>query len=218
MVSHLPLTFRTPPVSPPRPSYLTEIEMRRVYSLEFRPHLMDSGLADPLLGSPGVLGASERSFYLNQLFTTGVAIITCSGSFSFFTFISWLTDGIEVIRDFSDLSWFGNITGVRNGDIEVTWAGRMVLMVGPQAIYVVGCDDDDDSAGGGSEVSDDAASWEIMEGEDNEMENLQKELEDLRMQNRPEMSVITVMQTAESIQTDNSGGDNVVGIGPKVGC
>ncbi|KAM7463906.1 hypothetical protein LguiA_032027 [Lonicera macranthoides] len=60
---HLPLTFRTPPVSPPRPSYLTG--MRRVCSLEFRPHLMaspDSGLADPLLGSGGASGVSERSF------------------------------------------------------------------------------------------------------------------------------------------------------------
>ncbi|XP_075089271.1 regulatory-associated protein of TOR 1 isoform X3 [Nicotiana tabacum] len=60
---HLPLTFRTPPVSPPRPSYLTG--MRRVCSLEFRPHLMhcqDSGLADPLLGSAGSSGASEHSF------------------------------------------------------------------------------------------------------------------------------------------------------------
>ncbi|XP_012089724.1 regulatory-associated protein of TOR 1 [Jatropha curcas] len=59
---HLPLTFRTPPVSPPRPSYLTG--MRRVCSLEFRPHLMtfpDSGLADPLLGSAGPSGGSERS-------------------------------------------------------------------------------------------------------------------------------------------------------------
>ncbi|KAG8650077.1 regulatory-associated protein of TOR 1 isoform X3 [Manihot esculenta] len=59
---HLPLTFRTPPVSPPRPSYLTG--MRRVCSLEFRPHLMnspDSGLADPLLGSSGSSSGSERS-------------------------------------------------------------------------------------------------------------------------------------------------------------
>nr|XP_023912272.1 regulatory-associated protein of TOR 1 [Quercus suber]POF10632.1 regulatory-associated protein of tor 1 [Quercus suber] len=60
---HLPLTtFRTPPVSPPRPNYLTG--MRRVCSLEFRPHLInspDSGLADPLLGSGGPSGASERS-------------------------------------------------------------------------------------------------------------------------------------------------------------
>nr|XP_043636521.1 regulatory-associated protein of TOR 1 isoform X2 [Erigeron canadensis] len=59
---HLPLTFRTPPVSPPRPSYLTGLGMRRVCSLEFRPHLMDSGLADPLLGCPGGSGSSERSF------------------------------------------------------------------------------------------------------------------------------------------------------------
>ncbi|KAK6118217.1 hypothetical protein DH2020_048003 [Rehmannia glutinosa] len=60
---HLPLTFRTPPVSPPRPSYLTG--MRRVCSLEFRPHLMnspDSGLADPLLASAGPSSVSERSF------------------------------------------------------------------------------------------------------------------------------------------------------------
>ncbi|XP_022893501.1 regulatory-associated protein of TOR 1 [Olea europaea var. sylvestris] len=60
---HLPLTFRTPPVSPPRSNYLTGI--RRVCSLEFRPHLMnspDSGLADPLLSSAGPSGISERSF------------------------------------------------------------------------------------------------------------------------------------------------------------
>ncbi|XP_045798844.1 regulatory-associated protein of TOR 1-like isoform X1 [Trifolium pratense] len=60
---HLPLTFRTPPVSPPRPSYITG--MRRVCSLEFRPHLMtspDTGLADPLLGSGGASGTSDRSF------------------------------------------------------------------------------------------------------------------------------------------------------------
>ena len=57
------MTFRTPPVSPPRPSYLTG--MRRVYSLEFRPHQLnspDTGLADPLLGSAGSSGVSERSF------------------------------------------------------------------------------------------------------------------------------------------------------------
>ncbi|KAJ6699393.1 REGULATORY-ASSOCIATED PROTEIN OF MTOR [Salix purpurea] len=61
---HIPLTFRTPPVSPPRTSYLTG--MRRVCSLEFRPHLMnspDSGLADPLLGSVGSLGGTERSLF-----------------------------------------------------------------------------------------------------------------------------------------------------------
>ncbi|XXG39915.1 hypothetical protein AAC387_Pa01g0756 [Persea americana] len=60
---HLPLTFRTPPVSPPRQSFLTG--MRRVYSLEFRPHQLnspDSGLADPLLGSGGPSAVLERSF------------------------------------------------------------------------------------------------------------------------------------------------------------
>ncbi|XVF65906.1 hypothetical protein PTKIN_Ptkin09bG0288400 [Pterospermum kingtungense] len=57
---HLPLTFRTPPVSPPQQNNLTR--MRRVFSLEFGTHLMnsiDSGLADPLLGSGS--GALERS-------------------------------------------------------------------------------------------------------------------------------------------------------------
>ncbi|GMP73613.1 hypothetical protein CsSME_00031316 [Camellia sinensis var. sinensis] len=64
LTGHLPLTFRTPPVSPPRPSYL-----RRVCSLEFRPNLMntpDTGLADPLLGSHGASGVSERSFLLQS--------------------------------------------------------------------------------------------------------------------------------------------------------
>lgn len=56
------MTFRTPPVSPPRPSYLTGL--RRVCSLEFRPPQLgspDTGLADPLLGSTGSSGTSERS-------------------------------------------------------------------------------------------------------------------------------------------------------------
>ncbi|XP_044473402.1 regulatory-associated protein of TOR 1-like [Mangifera indica] len=59
---HLPLKFRTPPVSPPRQSYLTG--MRRVCSLEFRPHPInspDSGLADPLIGHGESSGVSERS-------------------------------------------------------------------------------------------------------------------------------------------------------------
>jgi len=53
------MTFKTPPVSPPR---LTGL--RRVCSLEFRPHQLnspDSGLANPLLGSIGSSGVSERS-------------------------------------------------------------------------------------------------------------------------------------------------------------
>ncbi|KAJ6848266.1 regulatory-associated protein of TOR 2 isoform X1 [Iris pallida] len=59
---HLPLPFRTPPVSPPRQNYLTGL--RRVCSLEFRPSQLsssDSGLADPLLGAGGSSGVSERS-------------------------------------------------------------------------------------------------------------------------------------------------------------
>ena len=35
----------------------------------------------------------------------------------------------EACMDFSDLSWVGNITGLRNGDIEVTWADGMVSTV-----------------------------------------------------------------------------------------
>ncbi|XVE80793.1 hypothetical protein DITRI_Ditri15bG0008800 [Diplodiscus trichospermus] len=53
---HLSLTFRTPPVSPPRQNYLTR--MRRVCSLDLM-NSPDSGLADPLLGSGS--GVSERS-------------------------------------------------------------------------------------------------------------------------------------------------------------
>ncbi|KAL9673526.1 hypothetical protein QQ045_029785 [Rhodiola kirilowii] len=59
---HLPISFRTPPVSPPRSSYLSG--MRRVCSLEFRPSMLnppDSGLADPILGSGGSAKVSERS-------------------------------------------------------------------------------------------------------------------------------------------------------------
>ncbi|XP_055806749.1 regulatory-associated protein of TOR 1-like isoform X3 [Solanum dulcamara] len=59
----LPVSFRTPPVSLPRSSFLTG--MRRVYSLDFRHHLrnsQDSGLTDPLLDSGGSSRASEHSF------------------------------------------------------------------------------------------------------------------------------------------------------------
>lgn len=73
-------------------------------------------------------------------------------------------------NELSNLSWVGNITGLKNGDIEVTWADGMVSTVGPQAVYVVGRDDDDESIGAGSELSDDAASWETVE--DDEMDAL----------------------------------------------
>ncbi|KAJ6821877.1 putative ubiquitin-conjugating enzyme E2 23 [Iris pallida] len=76
----------------------------------------------------------------------------------------------EGCTDFTSLSWVGNITGLQDGDIEVTWANGMVSKVDPQAIYVVSCDDDGDSFGGGSEASDTAASWETVD--DNEMDML----------------------------------------------
>jgi ubiquitin-conjugating enzyme E2 O len=86
----------------------------------------------------------------------------------------------EIHKDFSDLSWVGNITGLRNGDIEVTWADGMVSLVGPQAIYVVGRDDEDDSVGG-SDISDDAASWETLE--DDEINKLENAEEGVELQN-----------------------------------
>ncbi|KAH1035518.1 hypothetical protein GYH30_055478 [Glycine max] len=86
----------------------------------------------------------------------------------------------ETCVQFSDLSWVGNITGLKNGDIEVTWADGMVSMVGPQAIYVVGRDDDDESIAAGSEISD-AASWETVN--DDEMEVLEDSREDIEREN-----------------------------------
>ncbi|XP_039019310.1 probable ubiquitin-conjugating enzyme E2 23 [Hibiscus syriacus] len=85
----------------------------------------------------------------------------------------------DTFIDFTDLSWVGNITGLKNGDIEVTWANGMVSTVGPQAIYVVGRDDDE-SIAAGSEVSDDAASWETVN--DDEMDTLENVQEDLESQ------------------------------------
>uniref|UniRef100_A0A5B6ZUE8 E2 ubiquitin-conjugating enzyme n=1 Tax=Davidia involucrata TaxID=16924 RepID=A0A5B6ZUE8_DAVIN len=92
----------------------------------------------------------------------------------------------EACMDFSDLSWVGNITGLRNGDIEVTWADGMVSTVGPQAVYVVGRDDDDESIAAGSEVSDDAASWETVE--DDEMDALEHAQEEIGPQNVTDIS------------------------------
>ncbi|KAE8008783.1 hypothetical protein FH972_005259 [Carpinus fangiana] len=89
--------------------------------------------------------------------------------------------GNKASDGFSDLSWVGHITGLRNGDIEVTWADGMVSTVGPQAIYVVGRDDDDESIAAGSEVSDDAASWETVN--DDEMDTLENAQEEDGLQN-----------------------------------
>ncbi|CAN6870270.1 unnamed protein product [Brassica oleracea] len=71
----------------------------------------------------------------------------------------------EVNTDLSELSWVGNITGLEDGDIEVTWADGVVSTVGPQAVYVVGRDDDDESTGAESDSSD-AASWETVDDDD----------------------------------------------------
>ncbi|XP_013714448.2 probable ubiquitin-conjugating enzyme E2 23 [Brassica napus] len=70
----------------------------------------------------------------------------------------------DVDMNLSELSWVGNITGLKDGDIEVTWADGMVSTVGPQAIYVVGRDDDE-SIAAESEASD-AASWETVDDDD----------------------------------------------------
>ncbi|KAK4401381.1 putative ubiquitin-conjugating enzyme E2 23 [Sesamum angolense] len=72
------------------------------------------------------------------------------------------TSARDMSIEFSDLSWVGNITGLKDGDIEVTWADGIVSTVGPQAIYVVGRDDEE-SIAAGSYPSDDAASWETVE-------------------------------------------------------
>ncbi|CAL1398049.1 unnamed protein product [Linum trigynum] len=86
---------------------------------------------------------------------------------------------------YSDLSWVGNITGLHNGDIEVTWADGMVSTVGPQAVFVVGRDDDDESVAVGSEVSDDGASWETVndDEDDDGMDALENFEEEERLQN-----------------------------------
>ncbi|AEC06554.1 unnamed protein product [Arabidopsis thaliana] len=71
----------------------------------------------------------------------------------------------EPSTDLSKLSWVGNITGLKDGDIEVTWADGTISTVGPHAVYVVGRDDDDESVAGESETSD-AASWETLNDDD----------------------------------------------------
>lgn len=96
------------------------------------------------------------------------------------------TQNVEEVTDneaastFTDLSWVGNITGLEDGNIEVTWADGMVSTVGPQAIYVVGRDDDDGSIASGSGVSD-AASWETVD--DDEMDAVENDKEEVGLAN-----------------------------------
>ncbi|XP_031476146.1 probable ubiquitin-conjugating enzyme E2 23 isoform X1 [Nymphaea colorata] len=83
----------------------------------------------------------------------------------------------ENISHFDSVSWVGNVTGLKDGDIQVTWADGMVSMVGPQAVFVVGRDDDDDSSQANIEDGDDdAASWETVDSDDmNALENVDEE-------------------------------------------
>ncbi|KZV52392.1 hypothetical protein F511_33355 [Dorcoceras hygrometricum] len=85
------------------------------------------------------------------------------------------TSAHDMSSEFLDLSWVGNITGLKDGDIEVTWADGMISSVGPQAIYVVGRDDDE-SIAAASGASDDAASWETVE--DDNIETIDDDKED----------------------------------------
>ncbi|KAK6916734.1 Ubiquitin-conjugating enzyme E2 [Dillenia turbinata] len=87
----------------------------------------------------------------------------------------------EAYVNFSDLSWVGNIIGLKNGDIQVAWADGMVSTVGPQAVYVVGRDDDESIAAGSEVSDDDAASWETVD--DAENDTLQDAKEELEEQN-----------------------------------
>ncbi|KAB5561471.1 hypothetical protein DKX38_006428 [Salix brachista] len=106
----------------------------------------------------------------------------------------------DVSMGSSDLSWVGNISGLRNGDLEVTWADGMVSMVGPQAIFVVGGDDDNDSVSVGSEVSEAAASWETVD--DDERDELDYTQEEVVLQDAIDMN------SEEEESVDYSSGRN----------
>ncbi|XP_068640389.1 probable ubiquitin-conjugating enzyme E2 23 [Aristolochia californica] len=100
------------------------------------------------------------------------------------------------------LSWVGNITGLEDGDIEVTWADGMVSKVGPQAIYVVGRDDED-----GNDFSvNDAASWETFEGSEDELEN---DREKVKLQNTDDNQ-----NEMEKCTTDHPEENNAARSGP----
>eukprot|EP01018_Ginkgo_biloba_P000173 Gb_40831 [translate_table: standard] len=103
----------------------------------------------------------------------------------------------------SDLSSIGNITGLKDGDIEVLWANGTASKVGPQAIFVVGRDDDLESTpssfNNNDNDDDDAASWETVD--DNTLDILEPD-------EQYEQSEQVVEPPAEPITTE---GDHDVG-------
>ncbi|KAK4405362.1 putative ubiquitin-conjugating enzyme E2 23 [Sesamum angolense] len=109
----------------------------------------------------------------------------------------------------SDLSWVGNITGLKDGDIEVTWADGMISTVGPQAIYVVGRDDDE-SIAAGSDASDDAASWETVE---DDMDTVEDDMDNADEENGTEdAGDIEVSIEDNNIVAENSGMNGALSI------
>ncbi|XP_057805932.1 probable ubiquitin-conjugating enzyme E2 23 [Salvia miltiorrhiza] len=106
--------------------------------------------------------------------------------------------------EFSDLSWVGNITSLRDGDIEVTWADGMISTVGPQAIYVVGRDDDE-SIAAGSDGSDDAASWETVEDDADSVNNPEDHGMENAVDSGPEIE-------DDTIDAENSGKNGALSI------
>ncbi|KAL8552992.1 hypothetical protein ACS0TY_001605 [Phlomoides rotata] len=114
------------------------------------------------------------------------------------------TPGHDTFTEFSDLTWVGNITGQRDGDIEVTWADGMVSTVGPQAIYVVGRDDDE-SVAAGSDASDDAASWETVEDDMDGVSNAEEHGTDYAGESGPEIE-------DDKIAAENSGKNGALSI------
>ncbi|KAL0383922.1 UNVERIFIED_CONTAM: putative ubiquitin-conjugating enzyme E2 23 [Sesamum radiatum] len=116
------------------------------------------------------------------------------------------TSARDMSIEFSDLSWVGNITGLKDGDIEVTWADGIVSTVGPQAIYVVGRDDEE-SIAAGSYPSDDAASWETVE--DDTIETVNNVEED---QGTIDASQIMHEIEDSDIAAENSGNNGALSI------
>ncbi|XP_009605799.1 probable ubiquitin-conjugating enzyme E2 23 [Nicotiana tomentosiformis] len=79
---------------------------------------------------------------------------------------------------------WGNVTGLKDGNIEVTWVDGKKSMVGPYAVGVIDLDDDDEStAAEGSEVSDDESIENDNEAGDGEGGKGSKEKESVNASN-----------------------------------